>query len=483
MGTVAVTAEEFAAVPPEVVFDRFGQGTGAGWLFDADCDRLAVGSVVTLRAPLGGGEPVDIHGRISDLRRPVSITVTHDQPWRGRIRLRFAPASGGTRIRLHSEIDERGLEWLMRRQGLPVPSGADGGNRIGLLTSKSGPGSLFAAATENVASLALEEINGDGGVGGRPVDLLVADDATDAATGVLEAGRLVRSGCRTIIVMTTSATFEAVAASLAGSGVLLVEPHMNEGRPENSSRARERLLIRLGERPAAQLAAAAVPLMRSAGGRRWFLAGNDYVWPRAVNAAARAVLPTYGATLVGERYAPLGTQDFTPVVEAVAASGADVVLNTFVGADGAAFERQCHAMGLREKALSLGPAMDESTLGRIGTAAAPGIHGISGYFEGLGNERNDSLVARYREAFGPWAPPLSTLSESVFEAIQMWAGAARRARSTDPLQVADEMRVGRFELPRGTVTLDGSDHVRQRLYLAEAQGSTFGCVYPVGAPG
>ncbi|MET0190253.1 MAG: ABC transporter substrate-binding protein [Pseudonocardia sediminis] len=477
MGVVAVTAEEFVAVPPEVVFDRFGRGSGAGWLFDADCDRPVVGAVVTLRAPLGGTAPVDIHGRISEVRRPHSLTVTHAQPWRGRIRLRFTAAPGGTRIRLHSEIDERGLEWLMRRQGLPVRSGTAGGNRLGLLTSKSGPGSLFAAATENVASLALEEINGDGGVGGRPVDLLVADDATDAATGVLEAGRLVRSGCRTIIVMTTSATFEAVSASLADSGVLLVEPHMNEGGRE------ERLRIRLGERPAAQLAAAAAPLMRSAGGRRWFLAGNDYVWPRAVNAAARAVLPAHGATLVGERYAPLGTQDFTPLIEAVAASGADVVLNTFVGADGAAFERQCHAMGLRETALSLGPAMDESTLERVGAAAAPGIHGVSGYFQGLGTERNDLLVTRYREAFGPWAPPLSTLSESVFEAIHLWAGAARRTRSTDPLQVADEMRVGRFELPRGTVTLDGSDLVQQRLYLAEARGAMFDRVYPVGAAG
>ncbi|MFR9805360.1 hypothetical protein ACL02T_24205 [Pseudonocardia sp. RS010] len=121
MGTVAVSAEEFAAVPPEAVFDRFGGSTGAGWLFDATCDRIAVGSVVTLRVPLGGAGPVDVLGRISALRRPTSLTVSHDQPWRGRIRLRLAPAPGGTRIRLHAEIDRRGLEWLMRRQGLPVP--------------------------------------------------------------------------------------------------------------------------------------------------------------------------------------------------------------------------------------------------------------------------------------------------------------------------------------------------------------------------
>jgi urea transport system substrate-binding protein len=477
MGVVAVSAEEFAAVPAEAVFDRFGAGSGAGWLFDAACDRLAVGSVVTIRVPFGRGQPVDILGRVSGLRRPTSITIDHDQPWRGRIRLRFAPTPGGTRIRLSAEVDERGLEWLMRRQGLPVGGPAPSeGHRIGLLTSKSGSASLFAAATENVATLALEEINADGGVLRCPVELLIADDGTDPALGVIEANRLVRAGCRTVFVTTTSATWDAVSASLRGSGVLLVQPQMNEGGVE------DRLRVRLGERPATQLAAAAPPLIR-AGGRRWFLAGNDYVWPRRLNSAARAILPHFGATLVGECYAPLGVDDHTAIVEAVLDSGADVVLSSFVGADSAAFERQCHAAGVRERAVTLAPAMDESTLERIGVAAAPGIRGISGYFQRLETEGNDSLLRRYRATFGRWAPPLSTLSEAVFEALHVWAAAVRRAGTADPGSVADEMRVGRFELPRGTVTLDGTDQVKQRLYLAEVRGETFDSMLPVGAAG
>lgn len=478
MGLITISAEEFASVAPEVVFDHFGRGSGAGWLFDASCDHLAVGAVVTVRAPFGGVGPVDILGRISAVQRPTSITICHDQPWRGRIRLRFAPVAGGTRLRLHADIDERGLEWLMRRQGLPVPPTAATGHRIGLLISKSGSGSLFAAAVENAVTLAVEEVNADGGIGGRPLELLVADDATDPATGALEAMRLAHGGCRTVFLMTTSATYVAVSAALRDSGVLLVQGHMNEG-----DGGHDRLRIRLGERPDVQLATAAVPLMRAAGGRRWFLAGNDYIWPRSVNSAARAVLPAYGATLVGERYAPLGTVDFAPIIDAVTASGADIVLNTFVGADAAAFERQCHGMGLRERALSLAPAMDESTLERVGSTAAPGIHGISGYFQHLDNAGNDSLVRRYRQAFGPWAPPLSTFSESTFEAVHMWTAAARRAGTTDPGPVADEMRTGHFHFPRGTVTLDGTDQVHQRMYLATARGASFGPMYAAGNTG
>lgn len=468
MGTIALAVEEFVAADPAVVFGRFGRDSGAGWLFGAACDRVAVGEPVTLRAPIAGGPPVDVLGRISELRGPRTITITHDQPWRGRIRLRFTPAPGGTRIRLDAGIDERGLEWLMRRRGHPVRDHAVTGPRIGVLTSRSGSGGLFASAVANVATLAVEEINAAGGVGGRPVDLLEADDATDPGTGALEALRLARAGCRTIFLTTTSATYHAVSTALTGRDVLVVHTNMNEGGGES------RLRIRLGERPATQLTTAAGPVMRAAGGRRWFLAGNDYVWPRAVNTAAREVLPAHGAVLVGEGYAALGARDFAPLVERIAASGADVVLNTFVGADAAAFERQCHAMGLRDRTVSLGPAMDEATLERVGLRAAEGIHGVSGYFQHLQTERNGTLLERYRARFGQWAPPLSSLSESMFEAIHVWAVAARRVRSTEPVPVADEIRFGRYDLPRGTLALDGHHHVEQPLHLATARGATFG---------
>ena len=122
----------------------------------------------------------------------------------------------------------------------------------------------------------------------------------------------------------------------------------------------------------------------------------------------------------------------------------------------------------------LGPAMDEATLERIGFEASEGIHGVSGYFQHLQTERNGTLLQRYRERFGRWAPPLSSLSESMFEAIHVWAAAARQVRTTDPTPVADEMRHGRFEVPRGTIALDGRHHVEQPLHLATARGAPFG---------
>jgi branched-chain amino acid transport system substrate-binding protein len=140
---------------------------------------------------------------------------------------------------------------------------------VGLLTSKSGPASVFAAAPEYVAAMAVDEVNAEGGIDGRRVRLVVGDDATEPGVGVAEARRLARAGCRAILAMTTSATFARVARDLGGSGVLFVHTVMNEGGLGGQLR------VQLGERPEQQLRAAAEPLMREAGGRPWFLAGND----------------------------------------------------------------------------------------------------------------------------------------------------------------------------------------------------------------
>ncbi|PXW25775.1 UNVERIFIED_CONTAM: amino acid/amide ABC transporter substrate-binding protein (HAAT family) [Williamsia faeni] len=472
-GSVAVTAEDFIDAPPVEVFARFGADSDAGWLFGASCDRLAAGAFISMRIPLGGAGPVDIFGRVSGVRPPEAIDISHDQPWRGRVRIRFAPVSAGTRVRVHAEVDTGGIEWLMRRQGLPVPRSEARGPRVGLITSKSGSGSLFAAASQNLAALAVEEINADGGVDGYPVELLVADDETDPATGVREAHRLIRAGCRTIFVMTTSATYDAVSTALWASPTLIVQPQMSEGGPAHPLR------LEFGERPREQVLAAARPLMKLADGNRWFLAGNSYSWPRRVNSVAHSLLPDLGGCIVGESYASLGTEDFSELIDKIQSSKADIVLNTFVGADAAAFERRCYAMGLRNRALSLGPAMDESTLARIGTEASVGIYGVSAYYQGLQTVGNDRLIARYRNVFGRWAPPLSTLSEAVFEGLTVWGSAARSAGGSEPQRIAEQIRSSTYDLPRGRVALSDHGSVGRHLYLAEAHGGTFDALLPL----
>ncbi|TKV57299.1 ABC transporter substrate-binding protein [Nakamurella flava] len=474
MGKVVVSARRHTPVRRTELFSRFGSGDAGGWLFDCSCDVVEPGAAIMLSLPIDGqtGGPVVVFGRIGRIRYPSLIEIQHDQPWRGRLVVRMTDDPDGTLVTLQEELDEEGLRWLMRRRGHVLRHASSRTTPLGLLTSKSGSGSLFGAAVDGMAALAVDEINAERRHGTAPIELLVGDDATDSATGVAEARRLAASGCRTILVATASHTYRAVAQALRGTGVLLVYAIMNEGSGAG------RLQIQLGERPLDQIRTAAPELMRRSDGRRWFLAGNDYIWPRAMHRTARRVLPGQGGQIAGEALVPLGSVDFTRVIEALHASDADLLLSTFVGQDSAVFQRQLHAAGLSDRYVTLAPALDESTLARIGVAASRGVHAVSGYVGTLQTPANVDLQRRYRERFGPWAAPLSTLSEAVYEAILLWWTAARAVGVDDPVAIADTLRSGSHDLPRGRVVLDGHGRVSQRMRFSRAAGIALQTLQP-----
>jgi hypothetical protein len=93
MAGLVLRAEQWTAAPPAVTFSLFGAGAGAGWVFDALCDRVAVGNAVSMRASIAGfGDSVDIIGRIVAVRPGSEIEMAHDQPWRGRLNARGTAA-------------------------------------------------------------------------------------------------------------------------------------------------------------------------------------------------------------------------------------------------------------------------------------------------------------------------------------------------------------------------------------------------------
>ena len=66
--------------------------------------------------------------------------------------------------------------------------------RIGVLTSLTGPFTPWGVQVRDGMQLAVDEINAAGGVGGRPLELVVADDQSNPEEGVTAIERLVEEG-------------------------------------------------------------------------------------------------------------------------------------------------------------------------------------------------------------------------------------------------------------------------------------------------
>lgn len=451
--TVTLTSESVVNVTPVEAFERFGRADARSWLFRAHCHEVAPGYAVSLDLP--GTQGAAVLGHFRSVQPARSIVIEHDQPWRGQIRLRFdACGPSRTRVRVRAEVPVEGAQWLAQHRGASVPFPAPtGARRLGVLTSKSGSGAIYAAAAEYMAEVAVTELNLSGGVARKPVELLVADDATDHLQARRETLKLIEAGCQAIFACVTSASFASAAETAAAHDVLMVHPVINEGGMQADK------AIRFGERPAAQLSALSAAVESSVSGNRWFMVGQRYSWSFGAHHAAAKVLDRAGSHVVAQRYTPLGTRDFSGIIDSIQASGADVVMSSLVGADEVAFQQQAHASGLHKAAARVSLVMDECTLEHVGPQAGQGIWAALSYFQDVAGEHHHVANA-YRDSFGPWAPPVSSFSVSMYEAVSQYLRIASGHPDDGAAAIARAWR------NTGSGVSQERDLSKQRLYLA-----------------
>lgn len=430
---------------PSELFALFGTGDSSlGWLFGGEAAALRPGSLVRLTLPLGGPARSTGTARVLSYRPNRRIDLAHESPWSGRVVCRFEPTtSGGTLLRVRITIDDGEVARLGAELGLlshvdinvwEVP--------LGLLASLSGSAGILGRSTVNCAQLAVEEINADGGVMGREVRLFVADDSTDPGVGAVAMRRLCRiPGLAAIVGMHSSATCAVTGPMAVAHGIPYLYTPTSELTPAHP------LLVRFGETPLDQLHRALPRMAAQTGGSRWFLAGNDYSWPRAIGATARSVIERSGGTVAGEGYLPLGAQEFEPVLSAIDRSQVDHVVSSFVGQDHVRFERDLAASGLRKGVRTFAPLMDDAVVEHLGESAV-GTWNVLGYFAGLDTGENHRFLERYSARFGTCAPPVSAAAEGVYEAIHTWARACCAGGGVESSALLSGLRNACFRGPR-----------------------------------
>jgi branched-chain amino acid transport system substrate-binding protein len=96
--------------------------------------------------------------------------------------------------------------------------------KIGVAVGISGPYAAFGAQVRNGAIQAVDDINGAGGIGGRMLEAVVEDDASDPRQGVSVANRLASAGV-TMVVGSFSSGVSIPASDVYGdAGIIQVTP-------------------------------------------------------------------------------------------------------------------------------------------------------------------------------------------------------------------------------------------------------------------
>ncbi|WP_425415293.1 substrate-binding domain-containing protein [Pseudonocardia acaciae] len=334
---------------------------------------------------------------------------------------------------------------------------------MALVIPLQGPAGIFGPSCESCAALAMEEVNAEGGVLGRELNLVPVDGGTAPSVVATDVDALIRAGAvEAVTGWHISAVREAVAPRIDGR-----VPYAYTALYEGGERRPGVFLT--GETPDRQLAPTLEWFAGSAGVRRWTIVGDDYVWPRGSARAAHRYLRRIGGTVCDEMYVPLGTSDFSGVLRRVEASGCEAVLMLLIGDDAVEFNRAFSASGLDRDVLRFSSLIDENVLLASGADNTRGLMTSAGYFEDLATTSGMDFAATYFRRFGPDAPVLNSLGESCYEGVRMLTELMRRAGSVEVPPVMAVSEGLAYESPRGTVEVRDR-HLRQRVFLAVADG-------------
>jgi urea transport system substrate-binding protein len=337
--------------------------------------------------------------------------------------------------------------------------------RIGLVIPLQGATGIFGPSCEAVADTALREINRTGMLG-RRLSLEVIDGGGPVQEVAARVSRLLdEKRIDAITGWHISAVREALAPLTAGR-IPYAYTSLYEGGEDRAG------VFCTGETPELQVGPALRWLRNEMGIRRWFIVGDDYVWPRASARLTQRFARDLDLDLVGSVYVPLGTRDYAFVLDTIADSCADGVLLYLVGQDAVQFHRMFAARDLDEQLLRFTPLMEENMLFASGIAATRNLFVSASYFRSLTTASALELCGSYVEDHGADAPPLNNMAESCYEGLLLLRALAHRAGSLDvPSMMAVAEGLG-YDGPRGPMTLTGNQ-LHQPIHLATTDGYDF----------
>ncbi len=346
-----------------------------------------------------------------------------------------------------------------RERGLAT----NGSYKVGLFIPTSGAAGIWGPSCRACAELAAEELNAQGGMDGRPISLTIVNAGDTPEDVAREAENLQAEGrIDALVGMHTSDVREAIAGRIAGSLPYVYTP-LFEGGPAGPG------VFCIGETPGQQLLPGLDWLSARYRLKRWFLLGNDYIWPRASHAAVHLHFRGGDRSIVGQSYLPFGTQNFEPVLERIRRAQPDGLLLSLVGDDCVRFNRAFARSSQAGRVVRFSCAVEENTLLAIGANATDGLFVASGYFSALDNTANGAFRERYHSRFGDRGPMLNSIGEGLYEGLYFLHALAEATRTSNWQQPGGPLPV---KGPRGTIFQSGG-RAQMPMYLAKAEGHAF----------
>ena len=260
--------------------------------------------------------------------------------------------------------------------------GAEKPFKIGSEQPLSGAGAAGGKTAVVGLQMAADRINASGGINGRPVELVIADDESSPAVARQKTAKMVQEDNIDIHVGGFLSNICIACMPVWEDAKILNMISVCLDTTLTTSKC-NRYSFRVHDYAPAQ-AVAFGPMLAQLG-KKWHIAFADYSWGQSTRDAYAAEIKKLGGEVVGTTGIPLGTADMTPFLSKIQGDF-DGLFGIFFGKDGITIGNQAFDLGLTKKYKWAGDgAIAESVnLPALGTKIE-GFVGINRYipvFEG-----------------------------------------------------------------------------------------------------
>lgn len=350
-----------------------------------------------------------------------------------------------------AQVDSPGAESSDSAAGSCVDTSGDT-VKIGFLNSLSGTMAISEQTVHDSLQLAAAEINADGGVLGKELEIITEDGQSEPTVFAEKATKLITSDCvAAVFGGWTSASRKAMLPVFESNDSLLFYPVQYEGLESSPN------IFYTGATTNQQIVPA-LDYLAEQGVESLFLVGSDYVFPRTANKIINAYAEAHGIEVLGEEYAPLGHTDFSTIVNKVRSADADAVFNTLNGDSNVAFFKEYSNAGLSADEMPVvSVSIAEEEIGGIGVENVESQLTAWNYYQTVDTPENAAFVEAFKAEYGE-DRVTSDPMEAAYDSLHLWKGMVEKAGSFAVADVQEAADGVSFDAPEGTVTVDGDNH-------------------------
>ena len=370
----------------------------------------------------------------------------------------------GTRITRRTALQALGATTALATSALAAPAiirraSAQDPIRVGVISPLTGAWTVYGKAHSAGFQMAVDEINEKGGVLGRPLEIVLGDSKTEPRIVVEQANRLIRQERVDFLAGTfSSAERNAAGPVVTSANKILLYPTFYEGQEkEYYPGVCNQNIFMFGPEPTQQVWPH-LEYMMDKFGKKFFMIGSDYAWPRVTNLVTKRKLDELGGEVVGEVYIPFNTPQYESVLREIRDSGADIIFHSLTGSDTVNFRRQYAAAGMKDDFAFWTVDDEEVVTSGLGPDVSQGDYVSFDYFMTIEHPNNKAFLERFRAKFGQDAL-MNTVGVAMYNAAYMAAAAIEKTGEVSTDALREGLRGMTFDNgPQGPVRMREIDH-------------------------